>query len=165
MLHIHFNSSLAPSRTSVRAVHAYMCDSSLTLLNDLMAGELPSHFSLIYHSRTSLDGWAPNRTSIVSGGEEQVAWCFTMRGNSRRGSFSLKKPISPACCSLLICPVKSILMDLIQASSLTALCYLLILAFIYQCVYKPQYTKDLAWALWSLPLKGLSTNMCVVKPN
>lgn len=44
--------------------------------------------------------------------------------------FSLKKFIIPACRSLLIGLFKYILLDLIQASSLAALRYVLIFAFI-----------------------------------
>lgn len=42
-------------------------------------------------------------------------------------------------------------MDLIQASSLAALCYLLIFAFIWQSVYDPQYATG-----HSVGIMGLS---------
>lgn len=88
-----------------------------------------------------------------------------MHGSSRRGFFSLKKLVSPACCSLLICLFKYTLMDLIQASSLAALCYLLIFAFIWQSVYKPQYSTGPVWALWDFLLEGLSIKTFILQTN
>lgn len=76
---------------------------------------------------------------------------------------SLKKPISPACCSLPICLFKSALMDLIQVSSLAARCYLLIFAFILQSVYKPQYTKGFRLGVMESSSEILSIYMCTVK--
>lgn len=53
-------------------------------------------------------------------------------------------------------------MDLIQASSLATLCYLLIFAFIWQPVYEPQYTTGHSVGIMGFSFEGLSIKMFLI---